>query len=392
MKPLLRTSSRFLAPAFAVVAGACLAAGPGDAATEGNEIPAALAPLEFLVGRWNGQGVPKDHAAVQFRGWSESHSWVWIFTKGKPTGLAFTFDKDKVLASGKLRYDSARKRYRLEATAPQPAGSPIAFEGALDSSGKRLVLEQTESKGAGGAPRTQGTWRLSLWPNSNFVRYTLAIDRREAGAVQFSHAIEVGLTREGEAFAATSTTTERPKCIVTGGAATMTLTYQDRTFPICCTGCRDEFNENPEKYLKKASLMAQSQAGRAQSNQPAPARVSRFDDAFASDVVETPAMKGKGTSNEASRKAEKPGTALATVTAADAEKVPKKSTAKKDREKPAASQPSSRSAGWLQIGQNLEKNGKTDAALGYYRRIVKEYPNTPAAKTAAQRIKALDQP
>ena len=46
-------------------------------------------------------------------------------------------------------------------------------------------------------------------------------------------------------------------------------------------------------------------------------------------------------------------------------------------------------AGLLRIGQNLEKSGKTDAALGSYRRIVKEYPDTPTAKTAAERIKAL---
>ncbi len=48
---------------------------------------------------------------------------------------------------------------------------------------------------------------------------------------------------------------------MTGGAATMTLTYEGKTFPICCTGCRDEFNESPEKYIKKASLLLSSQAG-----------------------------------------------------------------------------------------------------------------------------------
>ena len=109
--------------------------------------------------------------------------------------------------------------------------------------------------------------------------------------------IEVGLTKEGESLAAGSTSTERPKCIVTGGAATMTLSYQGRTFPICCTGCRDEFNENPEKYIKKASLLLGSEAGKSKTGQPAPSRVSRFEDAFAGDVVDakddaSPASKG----------------------------------------------------------------------------------------------------
>ena len=103
-----------------------------------------------------------------------------------------------------------------------------------------------------------------MWPNANFIRYTMAHDLKEAGSIQFTRLIEVGLTRDGESLAGAATTSERPKCIVTGGAATMTMSYQGRTFPICCTGCRDEFNENPEKYIKKASLMAASQAGKAE--------------------------------------------------------------------------------------------------------------------------------
>ena len=45
-----------------------------------------------------------------------------------------------------------------------------------------------------------------------------------------------------------------------------------------------------------------------------------------------------------------------------------------------------------QVGQNLEKSGKSSAALGYYKRIVKDFANTPAAKTAKQRIKAIENP
>jgi YHS domain-containing protein len=228
--------------------------------------------------------------------------------------------------------------------------------------------------------------RLSLRPNANFVRYSLGLDRKEPGAVQFSRWIEVGLTKEGESFAAGSTTAERPKCIVTGGAATMTLTYQGRTFPICCTGCRDEFNENPEKYLKKASVIVPAQAGKARSNPPAPSRVSRFEDAFAGDEVDAPAIKGQRAPDAASRR----GTLAGPPPGSDARNKTGGRSPKKDGEKPAAPLSAARAASLLRIGQNLEKSAKTDAALGYYRRIVKDYPGTPAAKTAAQRIQALE--
>ena len=50
------------------------------------DIPPAFAPLEYLVGQWNGQAMPKD-SAQSFRGWPETHTWAWTFAKGKPTAM-----------------------------------------------------------------------------------------------------------------------------------------------------------------------------------------------------------------------------------------------------------------------------------------------------------------
>src|SRR5262249_30658673 len=90
------------------------------------------------------------------------------------------------------------------------------------------------------------------------IRYTIVVDRQEPGAPQYSKFLEIGVTKEGEAFAAGGTTANLPKCVVTGGTATMTVTFQGKSYDLCCTGCRDEFNENPEKYVKKALARAQA--------------------------------------------------------------------------------------------------------------------------------------
>ena len=277
----------------------------------------------------------------------------------------------KILAGGKLTFDAAQGRYQLEGTEAKPGGGPIAFAGALDASGKTLVLDQVGHDS--GAGRRRGTIRLSIWPNANFIRYTMSVDRKDPGDVQFSRTIEVGLTKEGESLAAGASSSERPKCIVTGGAATMTLTYQGRTFQICCTGCRDEFNENPEKYIKKASLLAQAEGAQPKSG-PSPARVSRSEDAFASDVDDAPAMKGKRPAAGASPKAAKADPAPDPDDDEATSSGTGKSATGKAAEKPAASQSSTRAAGLLQVGQNLEKSGKSSAALGYYKRIVKDFP------------------
>jgi YHS domain-containing protein len=382
--------------AMAVVFGARFV--PGSHADEpgGRDIPAAFSPFEYLVGRWTGQALPKD-SAQSFRGWTEKHSWAWVFTKGQPTAMSVAIQNGKVLAGGKLAFDPVRKRYRLEGTAAQPGGGPLAFEGALDTRGKTLVLEQVGT-GKGKTPGSKsGTIRLSLYPNSNFIRYTMAIDRKEPGAFQFSRSIEVGLTRDGESLAGGANSSERPKCIVTGGAATMTLTYNGQSFPICCTGCRDEFNESPEKYIKKAGLMAQTRGAQGKSAQAAPARVSRFEDAFAGDVADAPAMKTGGrsagaakTSAKASKGEEESAETSDAAKAGSAAK--NKSAARKSEAKTAASSSATRAASLLRIAQNLEKSGKTDAALQDYKRIVKDFAETPAAKTAKQRINALEKP
>jgi YHS domain-containing protein len=392
MSRIVRTGALLALMSLALVSHARLLPGSRADEPDGRDIPAAFAPFEFLVGRWNGQAMPKD-SAQSFRGWPETQSWAWIFTKGKPIGLSVAIQGGKVLADGKLTFDPARKRYRLEGKETKPGNGPIAFEGTLDASGKMLVLDQVVAGKSGAADAGRGALRISIRPNSNFIRYTMGVDRKEPGAAQFHRSIEVGLTKEGESLAGGTTSSDRPKCIVTGGAATMTITYQGQTFPICCTGCRDEFNESPEKYIKKASLMVQSRGSKAKSAQGGPARVSRFEDAFAGDVADAPTMKAGGRSAKAAT--ESAPTREGPAEEADDES---KSTSrsqppkKKAEPKTAASRSSSRAAGLLRIGQNLEKSGKTDAALENYKRIVKEFADTPAAKTAKQRIKALEKP
>jgi hypothetical protein len=354
------------------------------------EIPPAFANLEYLVGRWLGQGVPRESGAQQFRGWSETHTWAWVFSQGRPTGLSVTIERGKIFTSGRLTYNQARAVYRLEANGPKTDRGALVFEGTIDGSGKMLVLEQLGSTPA--AVPSRAALKLTLRPNSNFVRYSMWVDRREPGAVAFSRWIDVGLTKEGETFAAGAATTERPRCIVTGGAATLTVDYEGRSFPVCCTGCRDEFRENPLKYLAKANRKGPAEPGETRGVAKAPARASRFEDAFSGDVLDAPgdpkrASRQDGPRPEATR--DDAGSDRREDAKPADPRAKQRPPSKKSAAATPASPPASRAAALLQIGQNLEKSGKTDAALGYFRRIVKEYPATPAAKTAAQRLKAI---
>jgi YHS domain-containing protein len=341
--------------ALLVAAGAGALTAGDEPASSGREIPAEFAPFEYLVGSWKGSGVP---TANRVRGWNETHAWAWKFEKGAPVGLSVTATGDKVLAKGQLAFDPASKRYTLGGN--DPAGKPVAFAGALDKGGKALTLDRV------GTTPDGAKQRLLLAPNANFVRYTIRVLEQEPGAPQYKPVIEVGLTKEGESFAAGGSAADLPKCIVTGGAATMTVSYQGKSFPLCCTGCRDEFNENPEKYLKKLAARAGSGAGKVASSP-----INKDDGAF-DGLVDEPRK-----SSPAAAKAASPGS-----------EVPKPAPdAEAGKAQPP--DPAARAAALLRIGQNLEKTKKSSAALTYYRQVVKTYPDTPAAKTAAERIKAL---
>ncbi len=135
--------------------------------------------------------------------------------------------------------------------------------------------------------------------------------------------------------------------------------------------------------------MQSAAAGKSKSSQPAGSRVTRFEDAFAGDVVGSPAAQSKTAVAEPMKKRDgsDAGAESTPETAKKSETIPAKKAADANK----ASRQATRAASLLKLGQNLEKADKTTAALGYYRQVVKDFAGTPAAKTAAERIKAIEQ-
>ena len=171
----------------------------------------------------------------------------------------------------------------------------------------------------------------------------------------------MGLTKDGESLAGATAASAQPKCIVTGGAATMTMSYQGRTFPICCTGCRDEFNENPEKYIKKASLLAASPAAKSPTGQSAASSVGRFEDAFANDVVASPT---KGTAPSASSKTMTKAKSTTDSNSTESKTATTKSSSTKDDDHTAVAKQASRAASLLKLVKIPPKGPAKQASPG----------------------------
>jgi hypothetical protein len=219
---------------FIVAALAGPAAADSPKATPARE---ALKPFNILVGSWKGTGIPEGTQEDRQKGhWIETVAWEWQF-KGDDAWLTVTFDKGKHFVRGELRHVPAKDQIHLSLVTVDK--QTLTYSGTLK--GKQLALERD-------VPDSKVVERLTFsLLHDNRITYRL--ETRPASGTALTRKYLVGLTKEGVPFADVGKS-ER-ECIVSGGLGTIAVTYEGKTYYVCCSGCRDEFKENPAKYVKE---------------------------------------------------------------------------------------------------------------------------------------------
>lgn len=196
----------------------------------------ALRPFAGLVGEWRGTGQPQRSSAKG--AWRETGAWAWKLSPDS-AALELTVAEGKVLRSATLRRGAGPHAFVLDAVLAD--GSKRSFSGTLADK-KPLALTAEPADGDG--PR-----RVVLTPLHE-TRFLLLFEGHDAGGAGFRRLAEVGYTRQGVAFAAGES---GPVCIVTEGRGTTQVNYKGKTYWVCCSGCKDLFNENPEAVLAEAA-------------------------------------------------------------------------------------------------------------------------------------------
>jgi hypothetical protein len=197
----------------------------------------ALSPFNPLIGKWNAAGVPDGSAEEKQKGhWSEVMDWSWRI-KGDDARLVVVFDNGKYYKSGELRHAAKNNSYNLQLETTD--NKQVNFTGILKN--REVTFERTDDN-------TKETQRLifSMF-HSNRIVYRFEV--KPADKTFFTKAYRVGATKDGEPLVGPHL--REKECVVSGGLGVATVTHEGKTYYVCCSGCREAFLDEPEKYIKE---------------------------------------------------------------------------------------------------------------------------------------------
>jgi YHS domain len=198
-----------------------------------NAAKEALQELQDFVGVWKGNSTSeRDKTAI----WKESMNWSWRF-KGIDSLLILDAKDSHFLKSGELRYLTDKKIYQL--TLVDKDDKSLKFQGTVKKG--YLTLERVDQN-------TKEKQVLKWNTASAGDRLVATFSVMPQNRTVLNQVWQIGMTREGVTLAAGK---KRPECIVTGGLGTITVNYKGATYYVCCSGCRDAFNDDPQKYIKE---------------------------------------------------------------------------------------------------------------------------------------------
>lgn len=204
----------------------------------------ALAAFNALIGGWRGTGQPRRGSS---RGaWRENARWLWDFSDDQ-VRLKYDVSKGKLIKSGVLEFLVDRQQYRLALVLTD--GMRRTYTGKL--TGKKLVMESS-------AKDATHVHRITV-TQLNDKRTLVLMEQRRAQQSFYTRVAEVGYTREGTRLAVAGA--GQAECVVSGGKGTMRVTYKGQTYYVCCTGCREAFEDDPEGVIAdyKARVAKRSQ-------------------------------------------------------------------------------------------------------------------------------------
>ncbi|QDT34942.1 hypothetical protein [Thalassoglobus polymorphus] len=198
-----------------------------DETVQANVARESLERLNGLIGEWRGTGQVRRGST---RGaWRQTGEFVWDFSKKTPA-VKYVVNDGQLTESGLITWDENDK-YRLELVDSKQQSK--VYTGDWDD--KRLSLTSpADDEGV--------RYRITITP-LNEKRSLVLHEKTSAGGASFFRIAEVGYTRAGTRLAIPGG--GKRECVVTGGTAQTAVTFEGETYYVCCSGCKQAFDDDP---------------------------------------------------------------------------------------------------------------------------------------------------
>jgi len=235
---LLAVSAGMIAGIGLLIGSSAISAPPPTAANTSTNASAkqqskqALSRFNSLIGGWRGVGMIRPNSRKG--AWLEKAEWIWDFNQ-KAVAIRYKVAGGKLLTSAVLTWDPARKRYKAYVTFRDK--SQRDYTGTLKET--ELILDSK--------PEKDGYVHRLTVARLNFKRTIVRYQKRRTTQSFYTRVAEVGYTRQGTRLAVAGSS--GPVCVVTGGQGKIRVTYKGKTYYVCCTGCKQAFEDDPVGVL-----------------------------------------------------------------------------------------------------------------------------------------------
>lgn len=211
-----------------------------------------LEALQDFVGVWKGVGSVA--RGSRDGGWIEEADWHWKFVGDKasidfsaPAGKHFVAGKITAVApaqTGPVTVDApvATTPTKFHLDAKLKDGTALGYTGTRDAEG----VVTLDADDAAAAEKLGAPSRVTLRLRAEGARLSIMLEKKQPAGDAYARLAEIGYTRVGSGFGKGS---EGPICVVTGGQGTMAIMYKGKLYYVCCTGCKDAFDENPDEII-----------------------------------------------------------------------------------------------------------------------------------------------
>ena len=219
-----------------------------DPAQHRRELLAAMMPVQVMLGQWRGT---TQRDVGDFKALDEP-SWVWDFQSNRDQpAMVMTSAGSPYYREVRLTYDTGEETFQMSLADPE--GKTRQFEGSFSQRPEefqgddqrmhvkyKLQLTQTN------AESNRDQWQVTFNQQEN-NRYLVELAKRRGS--NFQRFDTIATQRQGTSFAKSDTEYGERECIISGGLGTMQVSYNGRSFWVCCTGCKAAFEEDPESWI-----------------------------------------------------------------------------------------------------------------------------------------------